>query len=786
VLALLTVAVTAAVAFGVAAYTLVPGSADADFGSSNAAFTFQDTDPKMISDTLSAATDWFGTVDAIGHRSIDVPGLAAPLDLRAQSPDGAFGAVLLDVTDGRFPTTEHEVAVTDQVASTLDVRVGDSLDLGGDAWVVVGIVENPKDLDDEFVLAAPGALPASESVEMLVDAPLDVVEGFRPPDSTTRMLAIRGSVPEGVLAAVSVLAIASVALLLVGLIAAASFIVLAQRRLRQLGMIGALGASERHLRLVMIANGALTGLVAAILGAALGVTGWILVAPQLEQSVGRRIDGLGVPWWLVLAAMVLAVLTATLAAWWPARAIARVPTVLALSGRPAQPQPVHRSTLLALTVTAVGVVCLVASGEVADDTSVHWKNVVLIVVGTLATVIGVLLASPLAVRLLARLATPLPVGIRLALRDLGRYQARSGAALAAISLAIGIPVAVVLAAASAVHAADSGNLSTHQLLVRAAVADGPFIPLAPDIDALQAGVQSVAESFDNAELLSLMVAVDPDAPDSGVPGVRLVPSIGEQVDDGLIDVSMIYVATTDLLALHAVDLDSVSSDVAILTTATGQLGILGDMAPGATRSPPTPLGTTQQLEPAYTSVPGTFITDAEMQRRGWVAAPSGRWLIDTSSSITGEQLASARELAAAAGLTIESRDHQTGLNGVRRGATAAGLLLALAILAMTVGLIRSEAAGDVRTLTANGASSGTRRALTAATAASLAALAALLGIVGAYLTMLASHVRHMAEVGALPWSQLAVIGLGTPAIAAAVGWVASGREPSALARQPLT
>ena len=39
-------------------------------------------------------------------------------------------------------------------------------------------------------------------------------------------------------------------------------------------------------------------------------------------------------------------------------------------------------------------------------------------------------------------------------------------------------------------------------------------------------------------------------------------------------------------------------------------------------------------------------------------------------------------------------------------ATAAGALLALAILAMTVGLIRSESAGDLRTLTATGATAG--------------------------------------------------------------------------------
>jgi len=52
---------------------------------------------------------------------------------------------------------------------------------------------------------------------------------------------------------------------------------------------------------------------------------------------------------------------------------------------------------------------------------------------------------------------------------------------------------------------------------------------------------------------------------------------------------------------------------------------------------------------------------------------------------------------------------------------------------MTVGLIRSETAGDLRTLTATGASSATRRTLTGATAGALAVLGAVIGTTGAYL-----------------------------------------------------
>ena len=95
--------------------------------------------------------------------------------------------------------------------------------------------------------------------------------------------------------------------------------------------------------------------------------------------------------------------------------------------------------------------------------------------------------------------------------------------------------------------------------------------------------------------------------------------------------------------------------------------------------------------------------------------------------LTAAQLAAARDVAAKAGLIIEARNSQASLATISAAATAAGALLALGVLAMTVALIRTEAAGDLRTLTAAGATSTTRRTLTAATAGALALLGALLG-----------------------------------------------------------
>jgi putative ABC transport system permease protein len=122
---------------------------------------------------------------------------------------------------------------------------------------------------------------------------------------------------------------------------------------------------------------------------------------------------------------------------------------------------------------------------------------------------------------------------------------------------------------------------------------------------------------------------------------------------------------------------------------------------------------------------------------------------------------------------------------LRNWSTAAGILLALGVLGMTVGLIRSETANDLRTLAATGASSTTRRTLTGATAGALGLLGAVLGTAGAYAALLAWHRSDLSPLGRVPVLNLIVILAGLPVIATVTGWLLAGREPPAIARRPL-
>ena len=93
-------------------------------------------------------------------------------------------------------------------------------------------------------------------------------------------------------------------------------------------------------------------------------------------------------------------------------------------------------------------------------------------------------------------------------------------------------------------------------------------------------------------------------------------------------------------------------------------------------------------------------------------------------------------MAVAQGMSVETKDNVPSMSTLINAATAFGIGLALAILAMSVGLVRSETAGDLRVLAATGASSWARHMLSAATAGGLALLGALLGTVAGYVGMI--------------------------------------------------
>ena len=779
VLAVLTVTVAASVGLTSAAYTTTPVPDNAIFGAANHTVSFGG-DPQQLTRDAAAARTAFQDSEVIYHRRVPLPGVYEPVDYRVQKPGGRLGGPRLELLEGEYPSA-GQVAITDDLAATLRVEIGGPVALDGVSRTVVGVVENPGDLEDEFVLLPTSDVEGATQVTVLVNGSEDEVRAYRPPSGAALDVGSRSG-GQGVTAAVTALMLSTVALLLIALIAAASFVVIAHRRMRQLGMLAAIGATERQLRLVTLANGAAVGTVAAVVGAVLGFVGWVGISPLVESALGYRIDALAVPFWVVAAGMLLAVVAGTAAAWWPARTVARVPVVRALSGRPPEPRPVRRTAALALVFAVTGIGCFLLSGDLADETTVHWTDAAFLVAGVVGLALAVLFVCPLALRMLGARVGHFPIGVRLAIGDLARYRARSGAALAAISLTLGIAVTLVVSTTAAQATDGEGNLPADQLLIRAGGFDGPFVPQSSELQRLRAGVDRVVALLDDAKVTSFEVALDPSVPrDPNFDG-RMAVSLVRRTTDGWLDISLLYVATSDVLARSGYQLDGTG---VVHTRETGELALLGvTSVEGSTRSKIERLANVQQLGPGYDSLPGTFVTSQTIDERDWEVSPSGRWLVEPGGALTADQLTAVREAAAGAGLTIEVRNRQGGLGALRSGATAAGLLAALGIMAMTVGLVRAEAARDLRVLTASGATRRTRRTLTAATACGLAVLGVLLGTAAAYAGLIAAFSPNLDDLLPIPLLHLAILVLGLPLAAAAGGWLFSSRDSTHLTRQP--
>src|SRR5439155_22263157 len=154
---------------------------------------------------------------------------------------------------------------------------------------VVRLVENPPDLLDQFALVPPGQLNPPTSISILLNAGQQSLQSFRLPSGTGLTFGGRGATASVQVEAL-VLVLGTLGLLFVGLLAVAGFTVMAGRRLRALGMLGSMGASDRHVRLAMLANGAAVGATAAIVGTLVGLAGWFAFVPTLRSISEHRVD----------------------------------------------------------------------------------------------------------------------------------------------------------------------------------------------------------------------------------------------------------------------------------------------------------------------------------------------------------------------------------------------------------------------------------------------------------------------------------------------------------------
>ena len=467
---------------------------------------------------------------------------------------------MLQLLSGHYPTGSDQIAVTPGLASELNLAVGDIWPQGGKT--VVGIVQNPQSLLDEFALVPPGQVTNPTQVSVLFDAPgVDpgrIGSNVTTPGQNGNANSIN---PDTI-----VLALATVGMLLIALVSIGGFTVLAQRRMRALGMLESMGATDRNVRLVLEANGVIVGARGRRGRPRAGLCGvgglppaqraerappHRDVRPALERD--RAGDGARRHRHLLRRQL-------------PGprhhprprrRRPGRAPRAAAPDPPLVRPRR-HR--------TGIGFVFFSLSGAGHEGSGVIW-----LIPGFIALVAGSSSWHRSSWPCWPGSGGRSPIAIRLPLRDMARYRARSGSALSAIS--VGVLIAVIICAVAVARYSNvfdyvGPNLAANQLNVYSPPPAGTELfspgqsspqtaPAPPSVQSQEATVSSIARPVGATHVLELVTTPV---------GLQNPSGNGRQWN------GPIYVATPALLRAYGIDPSSIPSNVDILSSRPGLSG----------------------------------------------------------------------------------------------------------------------------------------------------------------------------------------------------------------------
>lgn len=699
------------------------------------------------------------------------------------------------VLEGRAPTATGEVAVHPDVLEALELEIGDTIEPRPTVTLrVTGTLVRTELIGDPTGVLGSGTL-SSLGRELqsgwLVDLP--------PEADVSGAIAALGSLDEQgyVLEAAEILegherdeqgatglAFAAGALLLLGtgLIAGAAFAVGARRQLRVLGLLGAAGAESRHVRATVLMGGVTLGFLGSLLGVLLGVAGTYALSPVLDRLAGRVVGAVDIPIASLAGTVALGTLAATLAAFGPARSAARLSVVQALAERAPAPRRPGRLAAAGLVASAAG------AGITSLATAAHadlW-----LVAGLATMVVGFLVAIPLLVTWTGRIAGALPTLTRIATRDVARNGRRAGAAIAAAAIALAAPVAI-----ATVTMADEASqervpyMAADHLLVQSFGPGGQR-----GVDALRSAEAALLDAFPG----SIVARV--------VPAVVLVERNGRErerrviiegplqttSDGGTYQLNgFLLIGGPDLLrAYHAEDgIEALERGEIV---GLGPDTVEGDTVDLSVEGPGTPLhsdlpATETRAQYSSISFGGLDLVVSPERAAELGLRPSMKPSDNMMSVFRGTRALDETDVQRARDVVEQSgRAYVTSLEDLgsdaglaRTVASLIGIGLALAIVTVVVALLAAESRRDRAILVAIGAAPRTRRAVAGLYAAVVGVLSGVLGFIAGFfpaVVFLFGQANDYPLV--VPWTVLAGVLLGVPALAGTIGAMAS-RQPRA-------
>jgi putative ABC transport system permease protein len=743
----------------------------------------------------------------IGYATVD--GYAD--DLADPVRAGAF-----QVLEGRAPVRAGEVAISRAVAER-GVAVGDRLEVTTDdvPLTVVGVlaVDSQGQLPflvlspassaliehstSEFFADVPGGLawPAVQELNAqgLVVVSREVVEN--PPPESEYLPPEWGTPDDGLSPAqFAVLALVVAALVLeVVLLAGPAFAVGLRRQRRDLALLAANGATAADLRRAVLASGLLLGAAASVAGAVLGVGLVRLAVPVLEDRTTAAFGPFDVAPLDVVGIAAVGALAGLIAAWVPARQAARTDVVTTLSGRRGQVRSSWRWPVLGLLVTAAGLV-LTAMGAQGTEIGVAGGAVLL--------VIGVVLAMPWLVGLLAPFARRLPVPARLAVRDATRNRSRTAPAVAAVMATVaGV---TTLAIGSSSDSAQSERSYQPQAPMGAALVQDYSGQASVDWDAVE---QIVAEQVPGVAIGRVQTAAW--TPEAQLSLWILRPDCAAATLDCAVGVGM---AEGETLVMSTFGPDVVALDENVFAAATppaareealaafragrlvvfgpgvvsgsGDVDLLSTEWNGTSDEPRERVSLPATEVPVgggpLPTAPARIVVPPSLLDRMPLAFETSQLVVGgPDTPVTSEQEQDLREA-----LTAVSPDSNVY---VERGWTddqwlarlllmlVGGALVLVATLTAT-GLAVADARPDLATLAAIGAAPRTRRLMAMGSAAVIGVSGAVLGVlVGLAPGIAVAYPLTSADYGfgsnplvVIPWGSLTAVAVGVPLLAVVV------------------
>ena len=412
-----------------------------------------------------------------GSASVHFVDLGVPLN-------GSF----VELAAGRAPSGPDEVAVTEVVADELGMLDGGgpaddaALTLAdGSTLPVVGVVDPSEYVDGGlFVVASTASelrtdrrqagwlvdLPPMSRSELKEVAATVSAAGvlFRPRDSILhpRAWGLPAYDDFDATAVVAGALAVLVGLLEVVLLVGAAFAVAARRQVRDLGLLSANGGAAPDLRRVLLAQGAVLGVVSSLVGVLVGIAAFRGLVPLWERIFGQEMWRQELDWWALGVVFLLGSLTSVVAALLPAWNVSRLTPVAALSGRFPIRQGEAKAHRGAFVLAATGLLLLLAGGWATARTFGPGGREESLApaaagLGLVLLLAGAVWATPYVVRRVAVAGGTLSLSGRYAFRDAARHRFRSTAAVMALMVTVTGAVLAGFAFASVAQATeDSG------------------------------------------------------------------------------------------------------------------------------------------------------------------------------------------------------------------------------------------------------------------------------------------------------------------------------------------